>query len=520
MATATTAPSTRIRRPLALAGGLLALAVVSVPFEQSSAAFTSRSVNPAAGITAAPDWTPPTVGLAVAPALRNGATVTATASDGETGVRQVVISWAPTGTQTWAPICTRTAAPYACTINTAGMPAEIDLRAVATDGAGYAATAFAPQIDIDNGAPTAAITGVTNTSSGVLTVGVTADDLETDVAQVVVQHRPANTATWLPLCTDDTRPFSCRWDTTVLVDGNHELRAQATDLAGNVSAWAAVTTRVDNTKATVSVDQPPSFLRGTETITANAYSGVGVASVRLEWSRTNTNGSWVALCTDSTAPYSCGLATVGMADGNIWFRAILTDTKGATTTSAPVGPVLIDNSPTRGHDVQATNGGTAGRVDAGDAISLTYNRRMNLGTIAAGWDGSPRAVTLRLRDGALLGLGGSDDTLDVLVAGSNLNNPTLVHLGSVNLRTDQVKPRTTVSFAGTIVRTETTVNGLPVSVITITVGAQLSGTPQQLRTSSASPTMAWSPSATARDEDGIATSPSPVNELGPQDRDL
>lgn len=517
---AATSTTSTIRRPLALAWGLLALGTLAVPLQRSGATFTSQSINPAGGITAAADWTPPVVELVVPSALRNGATITATATDGETGVRQVAVSWAPSGTQGWTPICTATVAPYRCTISTAGMPAEVDLRAVATDGAGYSATTYAMQIDIDNGAPTAAITGVANTTSGVVTVGVNADDLETDVRQVVVQYRPATTATWIAMCTDESRPFSCRWDTTVLVDGTYELRAQATDLAGNVSAWAAVTTRVDNTKATVSVDQPPAFLRGTETVTANAYSGVGVASVRIEWSRTNTNGSWVALCTDPTAPYACDLNTVGMADGSIWFRAVLTDTKGATTTSAIVGPVLIDNSPTRGHDVQATNGGTAGRIDAGDTISLTYNRRMNLGTITTAWDASPRAVTLRLRDGALLGLGGSDDTLDVLVAGSSLNNPTLVNLGSVNLRTDQVKPKATVSFAGTMVRTETTVNGLPVSVITITVGGQLSGTPQQLRTSSASPTMAWSPSAAARDQDGIATSPAPLNELGPQDRDL
>ena len=42
----------------------------------------------------------------------------------------------------------------------------------------------------------------------------------------------------------------------------------------------------------------------------------------------------------------------------------------------------IDNSPLKGYDVQTTNGGaTAGKLEAGDKITLTYTDQVALGSI-------------------------------------------------------------------------------------------------------------------------------------------
>jgi len=502
----------RIRRPLAMAGGLLALASLAAPLQQSGATFTSRTVNPSGGITAAPDWTPPVVDLAGLDAIRTGATITATASDAETGVRDVVFSWAPTGTQTWKPICTATASPYRCTnVSTVGMTAEVDIRAVATDHAGYRATDVVEGVTVDNAAPTVSFGTVPQTLSGLVVIPMNATDVDTEVVSVTLRVRPVG-GTWTEVCTDATSPYSCGWDTTKGPGGSYELQATATDSAGNVGT-ATITRTVDNTVASVAVVQPATWLRGTVSIDAVASSTSPITSVTIQYSRNGTNG-WTTLCTDTTSPYGCPLVTTSLADGAIWFRAsLLSGTK--TTDSALVGPVYIDNSAFRGHDVQAANGaGTAGRPDAGDTITLTYNRLLNPGTVLSGWTGAPQAVTLRLRDGQSLGLTGTDDSVDVLSGNQAVN------LGSVNLRTDQIKRRATATFAGTIALGTTTVNGQQASVVTVTFGAQQTGRSQELRTSSILPTMAWTPSAAARDTTNVAASTAPVTETGAQDRDL
>lgn len=515
-----TARTSRMHRPLALAGGLLALAVVTAPLQTSGAAFTSRTVNPASGITAASDWTPPTVDLAGVLAIRNGSTVTATASDADSGVRDVVISWAPTGTQTWTVLCTRTTAPYECVVPTAGMPADIDLRAVATDRAGYSSTDLVEDVSVDNVAPTIAFGTIAKTISGVTAIPATASDVDTYVTSVAIGYRTAGSAAaFTGLCTDTTVPYGCSFDTTKVPDGSYELEAVAVDLAGN-RATTSTTVAVDNRNASVSVVQPePNFLRGIATVRANAFSNVAIASVAIEWSTSSApTATWARLCADTTSPYSCDWDTTKIADGAVFLRAILTDTKG-TVTSALVA-TTIDNSPLRGVDVQAANGGIAGRPDAGDTITLTYSRVLNPASVLAVWSGSATPVTVRLRDGGLVGLGGTDDTLDVIANGSNLNNPTLVGLGSVNLATDQVKRRSTATFAATITLATTTVNGQQASVVTITLGALSSGRAQELRTSSVLPIMTWTPSATAKDAAGAAASVAPVTETGATDRDL
>lgn len=519
----TTSTTSRIRRPLALAWGLLALGIVAIPLQQSGATFTSRSTNPAAGVTAAPDWTPPVVDLGTTYAIRNGSTITATATDGETGVRTVAFAWAPTsGTITWTPICTATVAPYSCSVNTSGMPADIDIRAVATDGAGYSSTDVLEDVAVDNTAPTVSF-GITNntTLTGVANVPVNATDAQTYVTTVTVQYRLSGTSTWTTVCTDTTFPYGCTFDTTKLNNlAKYELLATAVDLAGN-QATTTTTVTVDNRNASVSVVQPdPNYLRGIATVQANAFSNTAITSVAIEWSTGSAaNGTWTRICADTTVPYSCDAwDTTKVPHTVVYLRAVLLDAAG-TTFSAPV-LVNIDNSAFRGIDVQTTNAQTAGRLDNGDTVVLTYNRLLNLSTVHTGWSTGPQAVTLRLRDGAAIGLGGTDDTIDVLVNGSNLSNPTLVALGSVNAKTDLVKPRATVTFTGTMTHSTTTVNGQQASVITLTVGTQATGRTQELRTSTVGATMTWSPSSAARDTTGAAASVAPVSELGALDRDL
>jgi hypothetical protein len=86
------------------------------------------------------DNTPPTGTLADPGASPQPGPVTlsATASDATSGVRQVVLQRQTSGTTTWTDVCTQTSAPYSCTW-TASAGTYV-LRAVITDNAGNVAT--------------------------------------------------------------------------------------------------------------------------------------------------------------------------------------------------------------------------------------------------------------------------------------------------------------------------------------------------------------------------------------------
>jgi hypothetical protein len=260
------------------------------------------------------------------------------------------------------------------------------------------------------------------------------------------------------------------------------------------------------------MEDPGAYLSGTVTLTATASSTAGVTSVRIDRAPSGTT-SWTAVCTDTSSPYSCGWDTTTVTDGLYDFRAVLVDGKGVTTISTTVTGRRVDNSPLRAYDVQAPNGGASvGKLDAGDALRLTYTDQVNPATLSSGWTGTSIPVTVRVRDGGLLNLGAKGDTLDVLRSGAPVN------LGSVKLNNDYVKGGQTVQFNATMTMSTTTLNGITVSVVTLTFGTLASG--GGLKTVSGATTMVWTPSAAATDLGGTACSTSPASELGALDRDF
>jgi chitinase len=124
------------------------------------------------------DNTAPTAGLTdPGSPLRGTVTLNATGTDGGSGVLNVQIQRAPTGTSTWATICTDATSPYSCSWNTAGVSdGGYDLRAVTTDNANNVtySTVVSNRV-VDNAAPTATDiqTGVTGTTAGLAQQGDT-----------------------------------------------------------------------------------------------------------------------------------------------------------------------------------------------------------------------------------------------------------------------------------------------------------------------------------------------------------
>lgn len=600
----------RAQRLVVLLASALVAAVAGLP-AFSTAAFTSTTTNAPSTVTAAVDWTPPTVSLRAPAVPTQGSVVlTADAADGETGVASVTIEHLPANGSSWVPVCTATAAPYSCTWDTTRLAdGTYDLRARATDRAGYAATsptvrttvankllvvlaepaetvrgtvalsaavynagttsysvrieysvagsgswrtictdttapyscawstttltneeydlravipsgannvvatsAVVPDVLVDNEAPKVTMTDPGTPLSGTRTFQAVATDAVSGIGTVTLQAQRVGGA-WSDLCTVTAVPYSCRVDTTALPDGSYSFRAVATDAAGNVTTSAAVAGRVvDNTVSAVSVEDPGAFLTGRVTLRAAASSTAGVRSVTIQRAPAGT-ATWTDVCTTTVAPYTCDWDTTTVANALYDLRALLVDGTGVTTTSATVAGRQVDNLPLRGVDVQTANGGPlAGRPDTGDTLTLTYSQQVNLGTVSPGWTGDPLAVTLRLRDGNLLGLGNTGDTLDVQRSGS------VVNLGSVVLNGDYLKKNTATANA-TMSATTVSVNGATRTVVTVT----LSGTPSsngQLRTVTTGSTMVWTPSAAVQSLAGVATSAAPVTESGALDREF
>ena len=522
----------------------------------SSAAFTSSTTNPLNTFSTSGDWAPPTVSM-LSPGIPVKATitVTASASDAESGIRDVVIQYLPADGSAWTALCTATAAPYSCGWNTATLTdGSYSLRALATDNAGHstasatvdtvvannllvvltdpggvqhgtvnlATTLYSPgtitytvrveyslaganqwnkticsnlsspynctwntagfandyydlrsvavsggtttysavitDVLVDNLAPTITMNDPGTPLSGTRTFTAAASDAHSGVAQVLIQYLRSGTSTWNTVCTVATAPYSCLFDTTTLANNTYSLRAIATDAAGNSTTSATVANRViDNTVSSVSVVDPGNYLTGTVPLNAAANSSAGVSNVKIQAAPAGTT-AWTTKCTLTVAPYTCNWDSTTVADGLYDFRAVLTDGNAVQTVSSTIASRRVDNSPLRGTDIQTVNGSsTAGKLQTGDSISYTYSQQVNPATVSPGWTGTPLAVTLRLRDGNLLGPGST------------------VNLGPVNLQQDYAKPGRTAIFNATMTAATVTVNGVPITIITVTLGSIASG---------------------------------------------
>lgn len=437
------------------------------------------------------------------------------------GPYAVRVESAPAGTTTWTAItgCTNLATPYSCTWDTTAKGftngESYDLRSAVTYNGTTTYSSVVADVMVDNSPPTTSMVDPGSPLSGTVTLTANATDGQSGVARVLIQYAPNGTSNWTTACTLTLPPYTCRFGTTALPTGGYLFRSVATDASGQTTTSAATNARtIDNTVASVAMEDPGAYLTGTATLTATANSTAGVASVAIQYAPNGTS-TWTTVCTPTAAPFSCAWNTKTVVDGLYDFRAILTDKAGAQKTSAVLSSRSIDNRPVRGIDVQTGTGtGTAGRLDTGDTISFTYSTRMNPASLSAGWDGSATAVTLRLRDGALLGTTTSDDGLDIL------RGTAAVNLGSIDLRGDYVKTKKTSQWNATMTVTTVTVNGLPVTMVQVVVGTLSTGGALRTVATTAAANMIWTPSSLATDLGGTTSSNAPVTETGSLDREF
>ena len=426
---------------------------------------------------------------------------------------RVFFEYRVTGTTGWTTIagCTAFSTLQAtCTWTPPSSPAAelYDVRA----GAVVGATSYydgQDAVQYDAVAPTVALTVPAGTLSGTVQLTATATDDESGVASVLFEYRRIGAGSWTACGTDVDLPYSCSLNTTGLVNGaTYEFRATGTDVAGNSSTTPTQTRTVDNTAATVSVTSPAAgaFLRGATTVTADAFSVQGVASVRIE--ARPAGGAWTAICTDTSAPYTCAWDTTTVASGSVELRAVLAQGAGADVVSAVV-TVTVDNSALRALDVSATNVGTSGLVNAGDRLVLTYSGLVDLTTIKPGWTGASTSSAFNLEDKNVVG---------GTVAGADRIRFTEANLGQVAFVQDYAKASKSTTFAATMTAATQNIGGVDVTVVTVTVGAPQSTT--NLRTGTQTGAMRWAPSALAKSPTGLACSTAVATESGTNDADL
>ena len=185
------------------------------------------------------------------------------------------------------------------------------------------------------------------------------------------------------------------------------MRALATDNAGNTTASAVQTNRrIDNTGPVVAITNPVAGrIRGVVSLDGTATDPAGVSLVTFEYRQ--GAGAWQLICSDPTASYTCGtIDTTVVADGTYDVRMSATDTLGHQTIS-PTMVVIIDNTGPTATSVQAANGGTAGRIDAGDTVTFTWSEPMSPSRSSRA--GTARSTPIRVR----VNEAGAADTLDL-----------------------------------------------------------------------------------------------------------
>lgn len=194
-------------------------------------------------------------------------------------------------------------------------------------------------------------------------------------------------------------------------------------------------------------------------------------------------------------------ANAVLSEGSKAYTVRLTDSGGTVTNSGY--SVIVDNTRPTASDVQTANasGGTAGRAELGDTLTLSFSEQIEETSILSGWSGGATNVVVRLNNG-------SPDTVTIY----NATNTTLLPLGTVNLaRTDYTTASRTFGLTGTPSTMVTSGNN-----VTITLGTA-SGA---VTTAAAPAAMIWTPSSTATDIAGNTALTTIATESGTLDLDF
>ncbi|HYZ19809.1 MAG TPA: Ig-like domain-containing protein, partial [Gaiellaceae bacterium] len=310
--------------------------------------------------------------------------------------------------------------------------------------------------DVDNVNPTVTQNDPGANLRGTVTVDGSASDADSSVTSVQFQYSPAGAGTWTNIgAADTTSPYSVPFDTTTVGDGLYDLRAVATDIAGNVAYSIAVTNRrVDNTNPTGSVAAPAAGASVGGTISVDSDSadgGSGVASAQFQRSPAGA-GTWTNIgAPDTSAPYSVSFDTTGVSDGLYDFRVITSDNAGNSTTSAVVANVGVDNTnpsgsvtaPSAGAVLRGTISVDSNSADGGSGVASAQFQRSPAG--AGSWTNIGAADTSSPYSVSFDTTGVSDGLYDLRVVTTDNAGNSLASSAVANVRVDNTNPTGSVT---------------------------------------------------------------------------
>ncbi|TQO20608.1 hypothetical protein FB472_2246 [Rhodoglobus vestalii] len=334
----------RIAALLAIVSITATVAAVGTP-EFSSASFTSSTKNTVSTVSAAADWTPPVVSM-IQPAspVRDTVLVTANASDSDTAIASVTLQYLPVGGSSWVTLCSATVSPYSCSWDTKLVAdGSYDLRATATDAAGYSTTSATARTTVANSV-LVVLTNPGEFARGSVPLTTSLYNGGTSTYTVRVQYSLAGANVWKDICTNLASPYTCSWVTTGYANDYYDLRSVAVSGSSTYVSATVADVLVDNLTPTVTMTDPGTPLSGTRTFAATATDAhSGIARVEIQYLRVGSS-TYSTLCTVTALPYSCRADTTALPDGTYSFRAIADDTAGNRTTSAVISNRVLDNT--------------------------------------------------------------------------------------------------------------------------------------------------------------------------------
>jgi hypothetical protein len=333
------------------------------------------------------------------PALRGTVTLSGTATDSGSGVASVRFQYAPAGTTTWATGCTATTSPYSCSLATNALSDGLyDMRVLATDVAGNTTTsASVANRRVDNTVPAVSMTDPGAYLRGSVTLTATGSDTGSGLASLRIERAPTGTTTWTTVCTVATPTASCPLNTTTLAAGGYDVRATATDVAGNTSTSTVTNRVVDNTAPTATDIQTTNVAGGTagkpesgDVITYTFSEAMAPASILAGWSgaartvvvRVSSANPNVVTIYDSTN--TTQLALGSFVSGRKWVT---------TSTTFNASSMVLNGS-----TVAITLGTASG---ATVAVTATTSLQWTTSTAATDLAGNPLTAATVTETGAL-----------------------------------------------------------------------------------------------------------------------
>ncbi len=328
----------------------------------------------------------------------NSYSITATATDISGEVDGVSFYYRKNDTVSWNYLSTDYTEPYRHTWDLSSLDdgEHYEIRVGANDTLGNLGENYTVyNITIDRTGPVTNITDpvdFTNISENSYLLQATSTDALSLMDTVLFYYRQNKTEPWIFTCDDNTLPYSCSWDVSLLEEGDsYQIRARGNDSLGNIGDNDTVTNiTLDRSGPVTTITTPVNFTN----ITTNIYEINATSTDLLSdvdsvffYYRENDASSWNLICTDQESPYNCTWDLTLLNDGKFYqVRAYANDSLGNggdynyvyNITVDREGPVVLITDPVNFTNITDSSYDLAASAsDLSGIAEITFEYRRN-----------------------------------------------------------------------------------------------------------------------------------------------